>query len=191
MIVWTHLNVVVSDSMYPVMERGDFVIVENANWEFNPNDVHVGDIVVYRAHWPKYKENKIDYIVNIGNKRLAVFSGNHTEPVIHRVIQKLDINNRTYYIIKGDNNPIYDPELVSASQIKQRVVVVDGHPLVIPHIGYLSIFLKENPWVILLIILGIYLYDWLKKNGKLKNIGKIGKMESEEKDNENNKNNKN
>ena len=45
LLVWSHVNVVVSDSMYPIMKRGDFVIVENAGFEFNPNDVNVGDIV--------------------------------------------------------------------------------------------------------------------------------------------------
>ncbi|HIQ31870.1 MAG TPA: S26 family signal peptidase, partial [Methanothermococcus okinawensis] len=31
-IVWTHVNVVVSNSMYPVLKRGDLVVVENAHW---------------------------------------------------------------------------------------------------------------------------------------------------------------
>ena len=60
LVVWTHINVVVSDSMYPIMKRGDFVVVKNANWEFNPEDVQVGDIVVYKAHWANYKENRVE-----------------------------------------------------------------------------------------------------------------------------------
>jgi signal peptidase len=163
--------------MYPIMERGDFVIVKNANWEFNPNNVQVGDIVIYKAHWPRYKENKVEYIVNIDDKRLGVFSGDKTEPVIHRVIQKLNINNETYFIIKGDNNPTYDPELVSVNQIKQKVITINGTPLVIPYIGYLSIFLKENVWLVILIVLLVYLYDWLKKTKEKE------KMEKEEKGN--------
>jgi len=177
LVVWTHINVVVSDSMYPIMKRGDFVIVENANWEFNPENVQVGDIVVYKAHWANYKENKVEYIVNIDDKRLGVFSGDKTKPVIHRVIQKLNINNETYFIIKGDNNPTYDPELVSVNQIKQKVITINGAPLVIPYIGYLSIFLKENVWVVILVILLSYLYDWLKKRNEKR------KMEKEEKEN--------
>jgi len=173
LVVWTHINVVVSNSMYPVMERGDFVIVKNANWEFNPNDVQVGDIVVYKAHWTNYKENRLEYVVNVGDKRLGVFSGDKTKPVIHRVIQKLTINNNTYFIIKGDNNPTYDPELVSANQIKQKVITINGTPLVIPYVGYLSIFLKENVWLVVIIILLWYLYDWLKnKKEKEENMVK-------------------
>jgi signal peptidase len=162
--------------MYPIMERGDFVIVKNANWEFNPNNVQVGDIVIYKAHWPRYKENKVEYIVNIDDKRLGVFSGDKTEPVIHRVIQKLNINNETYFIIKGDNNPTYDPELVSVNQIKQKVITINGAPLVIPYVGYLSIFLKENIWLVLIIILFSYLYDYLMKK-KEKEEKEENKME--------------
>ncbi len=60
-----HMNVVVSGSMEPVFYRGDIVVVEKANFlginEFNPEDVQVGDIVIYKANW-------------------------FPEPVIHRVI---------------------------------------------------------------------------------------------------------
>nr|WP_232210863.1 S26 family signal peptidase [Methanothermococcus okinawensis] len=166
--VWSHVNVVVSNSMYPIMERGDFVIVENANWEFNPNNVQVGDIVVYKAHWPKYKENYMDYMVKINNKTLIVFSGNKVEPVIHRVIEKVKINNSNYIITKGDNNPTYDPELISTNQIKQRVVTINGKPLVIPHVGYISILLKEYVWLVILLIVLWYVYDYLKKGKKEK-----------------------
>ena len=179
LVVWTHINVVVSDSMYPIMERGDFVIVKNANWEFNPEDVQVGDIVIYKAHWANYKENRVEYIVNVDDKRLGVFSGDKTKPVTHRVIQKLNINNETNFIIKGDNNPTYDPELVSVNQIKQKVITINGAPLVIPYIGYLSIFLKENVWVVILVILLSYLYDWLKKRNEKR------KKENEEKEKQN------
>nr|WP_292461102.1 S26 family signal peptidase [Methanothermococcus sp.] len=168
--VWTHVNVVVSNSMYPVMERGDFVIVENANWEFNPNDVQVGDIVVYKAHWPKYWENHAQYIVKIDNKTLIRFDGNHIEPVIHRIIKKIKINNTTYIITKGDNNPTYDPELISTNQIKQRVVDINGKPLVIPYIGYISIFLKENIWLVILIVIIWYVYDYYVRKNKEKDI---------------------
>jgi len=159
--------VVVSNSMYPVMKRGDLVVVENVYWEFNPKDVKVGDIVVYDAHWP-VDGNSIVYILQINNKTLRVYSGGKTKPVIHRVIGKVNIDDSCYIITKGDNNPTYDPELVSLDQIKRRVITIDGKPLIIPYLGYISIYLKKYIWLILPLIILWIIYDYIK-NGKIKN----------------------
>ena len=153
---------VVSDSMYPVMKRGDLVVVENAYWEFNPEDVKVGDIVVYDAHWP-LSGNRIDYIIYLDNKTLYIYSGNYTRPVIHRVIEKVKIGNEYYIITKGDNNPTYDPELISIDQIRRKVITVNGNPLVIPYIGYISIYLKQYVFIFLPLIIIWILYDYIKK----------------------------
>ena len=121
LIVAQHLNVVVSGSMEPVMYRGDIVVVEQANilgfHEFSPNDVEVGDIVVYNAAW-------------------------HEGPVIHRVINIAEINGSTVFEIKGDNNDVSDPYWVTKSQIKSRVLTYNGQPLIIPKIGYISILIR-------------------------------------------------
>lgn len=165
-VVWSHVNVVVSDSMYPLMKRGDLVVVENANWEFNPKDVKVGDIVVYNAHWPNYQnnnQNKIRYILRVDNKTLVIYEGDKTEPVIHRVIDKLELNGKEYIITKGDNNPIYDPELISINQIKQRAITINGNPIVIPYIGYISIYLRKYLWIILSLIIIYFIYDEILK----------------------------
>ena len=121
LLIAQHMNVVVSESMEPVLYRGDIVIVEKSNFlglnEFDPNDVQVGDIVVYQATW-------------------------FPNPVIHRVINESQINESKYFTIKGDNNPVPDPVPVSPSQITERVVTIYGHPLIIPKVGYLTIWLK-------------------------------------------------
>jgi len=189
------VNVVVSNSMYPIMKRGDLVIVENAGFEFNPNNVNVGDIVVYKAHWPYYQYliYNVAYKFNLNpNETLSIFkegdvkdisikilgdlkvdTNNYkvlevnipkspTKPVIHRIIKKVNFNNKTYFIIKGDNNPIHDPELVSISQIKQRVITINGHPLVIPYVGYLSIWAKEYWYLLVLLIVVYYGYHYIK-----------------------------
>ncbi|MCR5026407.1 MAG: signal peptidase I [Methanobrevibacter sp.] len=121
LIVAQHLNVVVSGSMEPVFYRGDIVAVEKANLfgiqEFNPDDVKVGDIVVYNAKW-------------------------FNQPVIHRIVGISKINGTTMYIIKGDNNNRSDPYYVSSDQITARVVNVGDKPLVIPYIGHISLWLR-------------------------------------------------
>ncbi|MCQ2970653.1 archaean signal peptidase. Serine peptidase. MEROPS family S26B [Methanobrevibacter gottschalkii] len=121
LIAAQHLNVVVSGSMEPAFYRGDIVLVEKADFfgihEFNASDVKVGDVVVYDAAW-------------------------YNQPVIHRIINITDINGTTMYVIKGDNNNAPDPYYVTSSQIKEKVVTVDDNLVVIPKIGYLSLWLR-------------------------------------------------
>lgn len=116
-----HLNVVVSGSMEPAFYRGDIVVVEKTDFlgiqEFNPDDIQVGDIVIYDAAW-------------------------YDEPVIHRVINITDINGSTYYVIKGDNNDVADPYYVTQDQITAKVVSVGDQPLVIPKVGYITLWLR-------------------------------------------------
>ena len=121
LIAAQHLNVVVSGSMEPAFYRGDIVAVEKADFlgihEFNPEDVKVGDIVVYDAVW-------------------------FDQPVIHRIINITEINGTTMYVIKGDNNDRADPYYVTADQITERVVNIGDSPLVIPYIGHISLLLR-------------------------------------------------
>lgn len=156
------MNVVVSNSMYPVMKRGDLVVVENAPWEFNPEDVEVGDIVIYDAHWP-LGGNRITYVLQIDNKTLELYEGDNTRPVVHRVIDKINIEGNYYIITKGDDNPTYDPELIPLDQIKKRVVTVNEKPLVIPYVGYISIYLKKYIWIVLPLIVLWVVYDYVIK----------------------------
>lgn len=121
LIVAQHLNVVVSGSMEPAFYRGDIVAVQKADLlgihEFDPKDVKIGDIVVYDAKW-------------------------FDQPVIHRIIDAKEINGTTMYVIKGDNNNRTDPYYVSADQIHAKVMTLGDNPVVIPKIGYLSLWLR-------------------------------------------------
>ena len=121
LIAAQHLNVVVSGSMEPAFYRGDIVLIEKADFfgihEFNVDDVEVGDVVVYDAKW-------------------------FNQPVIHRIINITDINGTTMYMIKGDNNNAPDPYYVSPNQIQSKVVTFGDNLVVIPKIGYLSLWLR-------------------------------------------------
>ncbi len=113
-VVAQHMNVVVSGSMEPVMYRGDIVVVDQ-----NPSSVQVGDIVVYKATW-----------VN--------------EDVIHRVKEIYKTSNgSTYLITKGDNNPVADPYPVQyPDQVVSKVVSINNQPLIIPKIGYITLWIR-------------------------------------------------
>lgn len=120
-ILSQHMNVVVSGSMEPVFYRGDIVIVQKSDFlgiqEFNPLDAKKGDIIIYNANW-------------------------FPEPVIHRIIDIKKDENGLYYITKGDNNPVPDPEKVRPSQVTARVIKIDNHLLIIPKIGYITLWIK-------------------------------------------------
>ena len=121
LIAAQHLNVVVSGSMEPAFYRGDIVMVQKADFfgihEFNVDDIQKGDVVVYDAKW-------------------------FNQPVIHRVIDIVNINGTTMYLIKGDNNKSPDPYYVTKEQIESKVVTFGDNLVVIPKIGYLSLWLR-------------------------------------------------
>lgn len=101
------LYVVVSDSMEPTLYEGDIAIVDD-----NPDNIQVGDIVIYNATW-------------------------YSKPIIHRVIGiKHDPYGNTFYVMKGDNNPVPDPELVYRSQITSKVEYS------VPKIGNIIIWIR-------------------------------------------------
>ena len=121
LIAAQHLSVVVSGSMEPTFYRGDIVVLEKADFfgihEFDSENLEIGDVVVYDAIW-------------------------YDEPVIHRVINITEINGTTMYVIKGDNNDSPDPYYVKASQIQQKVISLGDNLIIIPKIGYLSLWLR-------------------------------------------------
>lgn len=124
-----HLNVVVSGSMEPVFYRGDVVVVEKVNFlglnEVNPDNLSVGDIVIYTGTW----------------------ATGSPEQIIHRIIVKNTTSDgKLYYITKGDNNPAPDPVVVYPNQIDAKVVSLGStpgaNPLVIPRIGYITLWIR-------------------------------------------------
>jgi hypothetical protein len=85
-----------TNSMDPVIDAGAHAIELIPSSE---DDIQVGDIVAYES---EYAEGTI----------------------IHRVVFKAQDENGTYFILKGDNNPINDPGRIRFSQIKRVVVAI-------------------------------------------------------------------
>ncbi len=110
----THSNVMVSGGMEPVIYRGDIIVVDQ-----NPGSVQVGDIVVYNATW-------------------------YPRAVIHRVKQIYETpDGKTYLIMKGDNNPVPDPEpVLYPDQVISKAVSINGQPLIIPKLGYPILWIR-------------------------------------------------
>jgi hypothetical protein len=85
-----------TNSMDPVLDKGANAIHIVPQSE---NDISVGDIIAYESE-------------------------SHTGTIIHRVIEIGNDNEGTYYVLKGDNNPVPDPGKVRFSQIKRVLVAI-------------------------------------------------------------------
>ena len=111
-----YMNVISSGSMEPVLYKGDIVIID-----YNPSTIETGDIIIYHARWLQNKH------------------------VIHRVIAKGETSNgNIIYILKGDNNADQDPEPVSPTDMIAKVVTINNHTLIIPKIGYITLWFQGN-----------------------------------------------
>ncbi|MFA4663336.1 signal peptidase I [Pyrococcus kukulkanii] len=116
----TPLVVVVSGSMEPVFYRGDVVVLKGVK----PDEIKVGDVVVYRSLVAKY-------------------------PIIHRVreIKMEEVNGRPElcFVTWGDHNVV--PDLYFTPNgvldcVPQEAIEAKAL-LVIPKVGIISIKLRE------------------------------------------------
>jgi len=107
-------------SMLPLFYTGDIVFIKHVP----PQDIHVGDIIVYKA-----------------------YEGNY---IVHRVIEVRIVDGKYYYVTKGDNNalPDYfefgDLPGIPYDRVVGVVVTVNGIPLKIPIVGLLVLAFKAR-----------------------------------------------
>lgn len=119
--------VILTDSMKPNINPDDMVITRPVS----PEDVHVGDVILYR--------------IEIGNA---------TYRITHRVVDiKTDPDGNIYYVTKGDNREYADPWRVYPSQVVGRVV------LVIPRAGIIWYYTPIIIFGLLLIVVATLAYD--------------------------------
>jgi signal peptidase I len=108
------------------LHTGDLILVEGVN---------VSDI--YAAPYP--------------NGTIVVYrSPNNDELIVHRAIEKKTINDKVYYVTKGDGNLGQDPD-VPAENIIGKVIFR------IPWVGHLALFMRNSSGVYLIIALIIIL----------------------------------
>lgn len=91
----TPLLAVESESMEPTLYRGDLVVVRSVD----PATLQVGDIVIYNA-------TRFGY----------------TTPIVHRIIEIIDISGNLIFRTKGDNNPVPDNWDLTESDILAKVI---------------------------------------------------------------------
>ena len=133
----TPFMVVISRSMEPTLKVNDIIVVVGVD----PDDIEVGDIIVFRNP-----------------------TGGPV-PIVHRVVDIIILpNGERGFITKGDNNNLNDPWTLTDDYIIGRVVFV------IPQLGIITRIFTSSPLmrygIILLIVLAmIYLEyrDYLKR----------------------------
>ncbi len=117
------MAIVEGRSMEPLFHTGDVVFLVKKP----PDEIKVGDIVVYETPGGKY--------------------------IIHRVIEVYKVSDTYCYVVKGDNNPVPDLGFepckprggitgIPYDSIKGVVYTVRGVPVKIPYIGGLTLLIR-------------------------------------------------
>ncbi|AJC71524.1 signal peptidase [Thermococcus guaymasensis DSM 11113] len=120
------LVIVISGSMEPVFYRGDVVLLKSAS----PEDIHVGDVIVYNA--PSY-----------------------SYPIIHRVreIKTVNLGGKLEkcFVTWGDNNPVPDwseyrlyPTPYGGVPCVPYYAVEAKAVMVFPKIGLIPLWIREH-----------------------------------------------
>jgi signal peptidase I len=121
--------------------------------------LHVGDIIIIQAVDPA------DLNANYPNSDIIVYKNpNGVTPIVHRIVEKQQINGVWYFKTKGDGNgptlwpnkPNYYDNIPDSRGVPQDLV--EGKVIMrIPYFGWITLFMRGNSWgmplVVALIIL--------------------------------------
>ncbi len=165
-----NLYVITSNSMYPNLNIGDLIYVEKKNSSNIKVGSIEGDILVIQGP-DYYYENGLNpfFFNNLLNNT----------PIIHRVVGKIQKNEKYYFLMKGDNNLLVDGayKIINSSEdysyffieynksdaiYVSEDVVLGVYIFKIPYIGYLKIFF---PYILIFIISIIIILICLKLTG--------------------------
>jgi signal peptidase I len=143
-ILSSHIVAVPTNSMNPSIKAGDVVIVQKtdvlgAYSELNPDDVKVGDIVVYEK-----KQNKRPVNESYKSDEKNSSDSESKECIIHRVVAVHKVHGKKHFILKGDNNRITDSENVNGEQVVGKAVIWGGNPVTVPQIGNIIFHIKSS-----------------------------------------------
>lgn len=134
------ISYVPSESMDPVIKKGDYVLFRQASYK----EVKVNDIIIY------YNESENKYIIH---RVVAKYVDGVVESKIDgydSMIDLVDTEEKNYLVTKGDNNGNVTDKIA----VTQKLVY--GKYLTV--IGFMSIFSKGiNQSVIYFVLIGIFI----------------------------------
>ncbi|MCL5949625.1 MAG: hypothetical protein M1490_04020 [Candidatus Bathyarchaeota archaeon] len=144
--------------------------------------LHVGDIIVIQ------QVNPADLNVNYPNSDIIVYENptNPTStPIVHRIVERYEVNGTLYFQTKGDGNgekwpatpPVSDYDsnrLWTTGQGVPQDRVIGKVVMRIPYFGWITLFLRNNPWglpvviglILLLVVLEFVIPIIRGKKGK-------------------------
>ena len=120
---------------------------------FDPT-LHVGDIIVIQ------KVNPTALNANYPNSDIIVYKNpTGVTPIVHRIVEKQEINGILYFKTKGDGNgpltwpsvPNYYDNIPDAKGVPQDLV--EGKVILrIPWFGWITLFMRGNSWALPVVI---------------------------------------
>ncbi len=116
--------------------------------------LHKGDIIIIQAVDPA------DLKANYPSSDIIVYKNpNGVTPIVHRIVEKQEINGTLYFKTKGDgNSPIKYPEVSNyydnipdSRGVPQNLI--EGKVILrIPWFGWVTLFMRGNSWALPLVI---------------------------------------
>ncbi len=116
--------------------------------------LHVGDIIIIQAVDPA------DLNANYPNSDIIVYKNpNGVTPIVHRIVEKQQINGVWYFKTKGDGNgptlwpntPTYYDNIPDSRGVPQDLV--EGKVIMrIPYFGWITLFMRGNSWGVPLVV---------------------------------------
>ena len=155
------------------------------------NTLHIGDIIIIEGI--KAEDINAEY----PNSDIIVYQNptNPTAtPIVHRVVAKYQINGTWYFQTKGDGNGDPWPNTVSAAEYDSNTLWHTGQGVPedlvlgkvvmrIPLFGHITLFLRNNPWglpVIITLIVILLLIEFIVPFIRRYNQRKKGDENSEQ-----------
>jgi signal peptidase I len=123
--------------------------------------LHVGDIIVIQ------KVNPADLNANYPNSDIIVYENPNdptSTPIVHRIVETYTINGTLYVQTKGDGNSGDKwPKIPSPQEYDSRTLWSNGQGVPqdlvigkvvmrIPYFGWVTLFLRNNPWGLPIVI---------------------------------------
>ena len=149
-----------------VVESGSMctTIVGCDGWShpFDPS-LHVGDIIIIQGVNPE------DLNADYPNSDIIVYQnpnlrGNpEATPIVHRIVEKYEVNGTWYFQTKGDGNGVNWPTTPTSSEYDSHTLWTTGEGVPedlvlgrvvmrIPYFGWITLFMRSNSWALPLVI---------------------------------------